>query len=150
MTNIDHYVDNFGQIKRKEFICCSHGIAKTFYEKHKTQLYNHDYIVYNGRKFPLFEYYNRLLDKDPKKDYNTLKLRREQNVTTLTKLEAKAKDYNLKQKFSKTRGLTWWEKEFQEVKVKKYSHVLIIKTKSEEVKTLDKDNLILEEDIDYE
>lgn len=101
-----HYVDYLGQIKNKEFIVCSKGIARKYFDDNKLQLFNHDYIIYNGKKFPLFEYYNRLLTNDDKLDYNILLERRSEYKKTLTREEAVARDYILKQKFSnKNRSL---------------------------------------------
>ncbi len=48
-----HYINDLGVIQTKEFICSSNGIARDFYERHKRQIYNHDYLVYQGKKYAL-------------------------------------------------------------------------------------------------
>ena len=98
---IKHYTNPLGQLLPKERIYSSQGISKAFYEKHKIQLYNHDYITYQDKKYPLPEYYNRLIDKESKFKYSVLKIRRSEHKKELTKLECKSRDYILKQKFSK-------------------------------------------------
>lgn len=100
-----HYVNSLGLLQNKEFIVCSKGIAREFYEKHIQQLYNHDYVVYQGKKYALPEYFSRLIDKDENLCYDTIKFRRAKHVKKFDIDECKAKDYILKQKFSKSRNL---------------------------------------------
>jgi hypothetical protein len=103
---IKHYMTPYGQVMPKEQIYCSQGIAKDFFEKHKNQLYNHDYVMYQGKKYALPEYFNyRLREHSENKDYDILKFRRAKHKKELSEQEAKAKDYILKQKFSKNRSL---------------------------------------------
>jgi len=108
---ITHYTIPTGQVVPKERIFCSQGISKEFYNKHKKQIYNHDYVTYQGKKYGLPEYFNNQLRKDSEKlDYDVLTLRRQKHKKELTKEECKAKDYILKQKFSKRKGLEYDEK----------------------------------------
>jgi len=102
---IQHYANDTGTIQNKEFIVCSKGIGLGYFEKYQKQLYNHDYIIYEGRKFPLFEYYNRKFDNSKEFDYNLLQVSRRAFVKSPDKKECKAIDHILKQKFSKKRSL---------------------------------------------
>jgi hypothetical protein len=103
---VKHYLNPLGQIMPKEKIYSSQGISKEFFEKYKNQLYNHDYITYQGKKYALPEYFNNQLRKDKEiLDYDVLKLRRAKHKKELSKAECEAKDYILKQKFSKKRNL---------------------------------------------
>jgi hypothetical protein len=101
-----HYLNPYGEIIPEEKIYASQGIAKGYFEKNVDQLFNHDYITYQGKKYALPEYFNNQLRKDEvKKNYDVLVQRRFKHKKELSKEEAKAQDYILKQKFSKTRSL---------------------------------------------
>jgi hypothetical protein len=103
---VNHYLTDHGIIAPKERIFCSQGIAKDFFEKHKKQLYNHDYIVYQGKKYALPEYFNNQFRKlEENFNYDVLVQRRMKHKKSISKVEAKARDYILKQKFSRSRSL---------------------------------------------
>lgn len=96
-----HYTNMYGEVCNKEFIVCSKGISKDFFLENKEQLYNRDYLIYNGKKFALPEYFNYLIKKDNIKAYDKLKFRRSKHIVEHTELERKAIAYNLRNKFSK-------------------------------------------------
>lgn len=100
-----HYTQEDTTIANKEFNLCSHGLAKAFYERNEEQLHNHNYIVYNGKKYGFFEYYNNLSRNSDKERYKIIKERRKKHIKEYTKDECIALDYVLKQKHSKKRSL---------------------------------------------
>lgn len=102
---IRHYTNPYGQLMQKEHIYSSNGIGEQFFEENKKQLFNHDYLTYQGKEYALPEYFNKKLDKDEKFNYDVIKIRRTKHKKDLSKAECKARDYILKQKFSKTRSL---------------------------------------------
>jgi hypothetical protein len=103
---LEHYgVLDDGVVRGKEFNCSSKGLGQSYYDKYKAQLHNHDYIIYQGKKYGLPEYYNYLIKKEDKEKYDELKYRRSKYKKNLDFYEAKAKDYILKQKFSKQRNI---------------------------------------------
>lgn len=98
---IKHYTNLFGEVVNREFVTCSNGIAKDFVLNNIKQLINQDYIVYNGKKFPLPEAFNRWIEKMDVDAYSNMQAHRRLHVKEYTKEERKAKDLILKRKFSK-------------------------------------------------
>lgn len=52
------------------------GIGKTWYEKHKTDVYPHDYVVVNGKKMKPPKYYDAILAFENEVEYNEIKRKR--------------------------------------------------------------------------
>lgn len=96
-----HYTTLYGEVVNPEFIVSSNGIAKKFFETNKKQLFNQDYIIYNGVKYPLFEYYNRLMENENPEKFSRIKYRRSLHIKDYSKEELEARAYILKKKFSK-------------------------------------------------
>lgn len=106
-----HYTQEDTTIANKEFNVCSHGLAREFYNRNEEQLHNQNYIVYDGKKYGFFEYYNNLSRNKDSTRYKYLKERRKKHIKELTKEECIALDYVLKQKHSKQRSLENVQKE---------------------------------------
>lgn len=76
----EHYqgrVPEFTMMSRGSKKLKTGGIGKGWYEKWKTDIFPHDYMVINGFKHKPPKYYLNLLDKEDQSNYNLVKIKRE-------------------------------------------------------------------------
>jgi hypothetical protein len=67
----------FATMSKKE------AIGKTFYQKYKDEIYPANYVVLNGTKLKVPNYYDKLLEKDDPGLYEAIKEKREEKMLSL-------------------------------------------------------------------
>lgn len=79
------------------------GIGHGWFWKYKDDLYNHDYAVANGKRFPVPDYYDRLLEEFFPEEWKAVKEKRrekreylERDTSRLAQMEicAEARSYS--------------------------------------------------------
>lgn len=67
-----------------EFVACSlkPGIGHDWYQKHKADVHNHDYIVQNGKQYPVPKYYDKLLERENPDRMEAIRKRRMESAVT--------------------------------------------------------------------
>lgn len=87
-----------------EYSTMSQGIGSTYFDLHQAELFQHDNIIHNGRKFPLPRYYtNKFNDDDKLELQKQRKVQFEKNKSdnTLARLRVKEKCKESKLKYYK-------------------------------------------------
>ncbi|MFN9302418.1 MAG: hypothetical protein ACK6DA_06550 [Candidatus Kapaibacterium sp.] len=69
--------DGTRSARQPEYSAMSKGIGRTWFEKYKTDIFPHDYIVRGRTKTQVPKYYDKLAKKDPTIDIDTIQFNRE-------------------------------------------------------------------------
>lgn len=85
-TDYDQVEQTTGEITSllPEFVACSlrPGIGHDWYKQHKADVHTHDYIVQNGKQYPVPSYYDKLLEREEPERMETLRKRRAESADT--------------------------------------------------------------------
>ena len=101
--------------------CCmsrNPGLGYDYYQEHKEQMYKDDGLYFNGKKRPIPRYFDKMQEtENPKRLWevkekrqssaiNALKVKMSNTDVTIEQ-QGKIKEKNLRERFSKARGILW-------------------------------------------
>lgn len=75
---VDHDTGEIVGMAQPEYIATSNGLGKSFFNKYWHTMWPDDFVIVEGRKCPVPEYYVRLLEKKDKELYDLVKEKREE------------------------------------------------------------------------
>lgn len=71
-----HPVTGEFQSIEPEYQTCSNGIGKNWFEQYHCDVYPHDYVVHNGKKFKVPKYFDRLFEEESPNELAKIKIER--------------------------------------------------------------------------